>query len=323
MKTVLVLGGSGYLGQFLVQSLTRSCRVGFTHHSTSPPDFGGSEQAFWLDLPTGEGMQQCFDHLGPVDVVINCAAISSPAACEKEEQTARAVNVPTKLLDALDLHRAAHAKEPLLVHLSTDQVYDGSKAYWKESDVCRPVNAYGRTKLEAEQLIQDRWANHIILRSSVIFGPQSPVPVSRVLFLQFIANGLRQGKPTTFFEDEFRCPIYVKDIVRVVTAFVEEPGNLQHRLFNMGGPERLSRLAMAQKTANIWDLDKTCIRSALSASVKREAVSPADISMDSTRLALRLPLVKLTSLDNALLDIEHGVASRQQGVNSSEERLGQ
>ena len=42
-----------------------------------------------LDLPTGEGMQQCFDHLGPVDVVINCAAISSPAACEKEVENAR------------------------------------------------------------------------------------------------------------------------------------------------------------------------------------------------------------------------------------------
>lgn len=78
MKTVLVLGGSGYLGQFLVQSLTKSYRVsllawlrpatcnlyaglnymillgsvqvGFTHHSTSPPDFGGSEQAFWVSF---------------------------------------------------------------------------------------------------------------------------------------------------------------------------------------------------------------------------------------------------------------------------------
>ena len=107
-------------------------------------------------------------------------------------------------------------------------------------------------------VVQDRWANHIILRSSIIFGPQSPVPVSRVLFLQFIATGLRQGKPTTFFEDEFRCPIYVKDIVRVVNAFVERQGDLQHRLFNMGGPERLSRLAIAQKTADIWDLDKSC-----------------------------------------------------------------
>ena len=141
--------------------------------------------------------------------------------------------------------------------------------------------------------------------------------------MQFIANGLRQGKPTTFFEDEFRCPIYVKDIVQIINAFVEQPDNLQFRLFNMGGPERLSRLAMAYKTADCWDLDKSCIISALSASVKREVVSPADISMDSTRLAQQLPAVQWTSLSDAMLDIEYGSASRQQGVNSSKERLGQ
>lgn len=44
-----------------------------------------------LDLPSGEGMQQCFDRLGPVDAVINCAAVSSPAACEQELDTARLV----------------------------------------------------------------------------------------------------------------------------------------------------------------------------------------------------------------------------------------
>lgn len=104
-----------------------------------------------LDLPTGEGMQQCFDRLGPVDAVINCAAISSPAACEQELDTARcvqckspaywpgtkllivpwsisklvvacrALNVPTKLLDALDLHKLMHQRDPLLIQLSTDQ----------------------------------------------------------------------------------------------------------------------------------------------------------------------------------------------------------
>ena len=95
MKTVLVLGGSGYLGQFLVQSLTKSCRVspvsslqqlacvfpkhvlslleflvstqvGFTHHSTSPPDFGGSEQAFWVQPPsTLLDLTQLPDHSCP------------------------------------------------------------------------------------------------------------------------------------------------------------------------------------------------------------------------------------------------------------------
>ena len=57
---------------------------------------------------------------------------------------------------------------------------------------------------------QDRWPHHVILRSSIIYGPQCPAPVSRPLFLQFVENSLRSGKPTSFFEDEYRNPIYVK-----------------------------------------------------------------------------------------------------------------
>ena len=106
-------------------------------------------------------------------------------------------------------------------------------------------------------------------------------------------------------------------------ALIDSQDNLQDRLLNMGGPERLSRLEMAYKTADCWELDRSCIVPALSASVKRGVVSPADISMDSSRLLRQLPSVKLTSLEDALLDIEHGVSSRHNGVNSSKERLGQ
>lgn len=98
--------------------------------------------------------------------------------------------MPHHLLDALQKHADATGVTPLLIHLSTDQVYDGSRANWKETDPCAPVNAYGQTKLEAEQYIQERWPNHVILRSSIIYGPQSPAPVSRALFLQFIEASL-------------------------------------------------------------------------------------------------------------------------------------
>ena len=57
---------------------------------------------------------------------------------------------------------------------------------------------------------QDRWPEHVILRSSIIYGPQCAAPVSRTLFLQFIESSLAAGKPTSFFSDEYRCPVYVK-----------------------------------------------------------------------------------------------------------------
>lgn len=57
---------------------------------------------------------------------------------------------------------------------------------------------------------QERWRNHVILRSSIIYGAQCSTPVSRMLFLQFIVSSLEEGKPTAFFDDEFRSPIYVQ-----------------------------------------------------------------------------------------------------------------
>ena len=58
--------------------------------------------------------------------------------------------------------------------------------------------------------MQERWHNHVILRSSIIYGAQCSTPVSRMLFLQFIVSSLEPGKPTAFFDDEFRSPIYVQ-----------------------------------------------------------------------------------------------------------------
>lgn len=87
------------------------------------------------------------------------------------------------------------------------QVYNGTHAWWLEADAPDPVNAYGRSKLEAEQLLQEQWAGRFVaLRSSLIYGPEPPLaPVGRPLFLQFVRQVLETGKDTTFFVDEFRC----------------------------------------------------------------------------------------------------------------------
>jgi dTDP-4-dehydrorhamnose reductase len=106
------------------------------------------------DLASGKGLYDAVQALHPLDAVINCAAISQPAVCERDVGYAEAVNVPTTLLDALVRSKAETGNEPLLIHISTDQVYDGSKAHWREEGPCEPVNGYGRTKLAGEHVIQ-------------------------------------------------------------------------------------------------------------------------------------------------------------------------
>ena len=89
-----------------------------------------------VDLATGEGLAECLQELGPLAAVVNCAAISQPVACERGFAAAAAINVPSRLLDALEASAAVAeaagggdaqgAAPPLLIHLSTDQVGQGS-----------------------------------------------------------------------------------------------------------------------------------------------------------------------------------------------------
>lgn len=63
-------------------------------------------------------------------------------------------------------------------------VYEGTKSFYNEDDETKPVNVYGRSKLEAEQAIMKSWPNYAILRSSIIYGPEPIVQVQKPLPLQ-------------------------------------------------------------------------------------------------------------------------------------------
>jgi len=200
---------------------------------------------------------------------------------------------------------------------------------WNEGDATAPINAYGRTKLAAEAAVRDRWENHVILRSSIIYGPESPVPVGRPLFLQFVEGQLKEGVATDYFTDEFRSPVYVEDIAQTISMILTRAGLSNHapltmqrdgesgdfvaegavpfgfsRVFNLGGPERLSRYDMARVVARCFDYeneDGLCVPST-SASADRGYLSPPDISMDVTRLVTELK-IKLTTFEEAVRKI--------------------
>jgi dTDP-4-dehydrorhamnose reductase len=263
----LIVGGSGYLGQFVIRAMLDAGyeRVDYTYASNPLPEVCDACTGHVANVASGEGVREAIDAVlrsGGLDVVVNCAAISSPGACEKDPETANATNVPKQLLVALrerfppvtrgDTGEDPAAKKPVFVHLSTDQVYCGETANNLEGHGkhIAPVNAYGRSKLAAEKMVLESWphAQTVVLRSSIITGPQSPFkPVKRPLFLDFVADALRGGNPTTFFEDEFRCPIAAVDLARhILVLAAAEPGT-KRGVFNAGGPERLSRVDMAKK----------------------------------------------------------------------------
>ncbi|XLT72313.1 hypothetical protein HN873_028739, partial [Arachis hypogaea] len=97
-------------------------------------------------------------------------------------------------------------------------VYEGEKPFYKEKDIAIPVHVYGKTKDVAEQFISENYSSYAILRSSIIYEPQTVSPVPKSLPIQWMDGVLAKGEEVQFFHDEFCCPIFIKDLVNIILA---------------------------------------------------------------------------------------------------------
>jgi dTDP-4-dehydrorhamnose reductase len=195
---VLVTGASGYLGQFLLDEIIKNNltvdgrQVALAGAYSTRNSIPEGAQAVYLNLQDASSVEGCVSEFNP-DVVINLAALSSPAACEKSKAEAEALNNPRVLLDSLARINA----DALFIQVSTDQIFDGNNAVYSEQSAALPVNTYGATKLMFEEELRGRWPNHVILRSSLIYGPAPPRACSRKdTFLQVF--GLRFEEHNTY-----------------------------------------------------------------------------------------------------------------------------
>ncbi|MDO8292001.1 MAG: dTDP-4-dehydrorhamnose reductase [Gallionella sp.] len=101
------------------------------------------------------------------DVIVNAAAHTAVDKAESEPELVRAINA----LAPAALAQEAKRCNAWLIHYSTDYVFDGSgEQPWREADATAPLNVYGATKLEGEQLIQQAACRHLIFRTSWVYG---------------------------------------------------------------------------------------------------------------------------------------------------------
>jgi dTDP-4-dehydrorhamnose reductase len=182
---VLVTGCGGQVGAAVARSLAGRAEVLAHDHSA-------------LDLADRGAIAARVREARP-DVIVNAAAYTAVDRAESEEAAARAVNAA----GAGALGEEAARTGALLVHYSTDYVFDGAKpAPYVESDAPHPLNAYGRSKLEGERAIAASGAAHVILRTSWVYGPQGGNFVRTMLRLAATREELRvvddqRGAPTS------------------------------------------------------------------------------------------------------------------------------
>jgi dTDP-4-dehydrorhamnose reductase len=131
------------------------------------------------------------------DVLVNAAAHTAVDKAESEPELAHTLNA----LAPGVLAQAAKALGSLMVHYSTDYVFDGSgRQRWKESDMPAPLNVYGRTKLEGERLVARHCPNHLIFRTSWVYAARGANFAKTMLRLAGERDKL------TVIDDQFGAP---------------------------------------------------------------------------------------------------------------------
>jgi len=254
--SVLLVGGSGYVGQFLTRALLeRGFQVHVSHRPGRKPTVLPPEvRLVELDFTDAESTAAALRSVAP-SAVVNCAAIAGLGACEKDPAAALAANCPRGLVEAAASEGLGPEGARLFVHFSTDIVFAGDPAVLHDEDTAvGPVNAYGRSKAEFDaHLASRRVPTCVVLRPTNIVGPKHPYGSSGggAKFLQWLDARLRTDEQTKLFQDEYRNYVWVEDLVAVAVKLIEEfpAARPQYSLMHCGGPEALNRVQVAEALA--------------------------------------------------------------------------
>ncbi len=154
---ILLFGKSGQVGWELQRSLAPLGEV---------IALGTTSQDYCGDFTDLAGIAETIRAIAP-DVIVNAAAHTAVDKAESEPELARTINALAPAVLAKESARL----NALMIHYSTDYVFDGSgDKPWLESDQTSPLSIYGATKLEGEQLIQASGCRHLIFRTSWVYG---------------------------------------------------------------------------------------------------------------------------------------------------------
>ena len=147
------------------------------------------------------------------DFIINCSAYTAVDKAESESETAFTINE----IGAANLADIAAQQHCTLIHISTDYVFDGAlKRPYTEQDTPAPINIYGLSKWKGELAIRSHCPEHIILRTSAVFGVQGHNIVKTICRLATEKDTIRM------VADQYTCPTAAFDIAAAIFAIITQ-----------------------------------------------------------------------------------------------------
>jgi dTDP-4-dehydrorhamnose reductase len=288
VKTVLITGANGLLGQKLCLRLSSSFKVIATDLQpdslVSVPDLSYET----LDVTDIRNVDFHVRHYKP-SVIINAAAYTDVDGCEIHKDRAWAINVG----GVKNLTKTCQEHQIKLVQLSTDYIFDGENGPYSEDDPPNPAGFYGRTKLESEKVIQESGIDFIIVRTNVLYGFGKKVKKN---FLLWLLEKLSAGEKLEIVTDQFNNPTLADNLAECILEIVQRDLS---GILHIAGAEYLSRYDFAMKAAKKFGYDPALISPVTTESLGQKARRP---SRGGLKVEKAQGLLK-----TKLLDVEEGL----------------
>ena len=280
---LLLLGKGGQVGWELQRSLAPLGEL-------VALDFDSTD--FHADFSRPEQLADTVLKVRP-DVIVNAAAHTAVDKAESEPEFARKLNATSPGVVA----EAAQQIGALMVHYSTDYVFDGSGSTpWKEDDATGPLSVYGQTKLEGEQLVAQHCAKHLIFRTSWVYAARGGNFAKTMLRLA------KERDKLTVIDDQFGAPTGAELLADVtahaIRATLQDPtkAGLYHAI--AGGETTWHGyarfvLGMAQQAGVELKAGPDAVEAVPTSAFPTPAKRPHNSRLDTTKLqttfGLRLP----------------------------------
>jgi dTDP-4-dehydrorhamnose reductase len=287
---ILVTGASGLLGHTFCRHLAGCEQVsGITLNHTL--DLQGVT-GVTADLTDRKATNELIKRMNP-GLVLHCAALTDVDLCERDPKLAERLNVDV----TANVASAAYAAGAAMVHISTDQLWDGSKSFVNESTTLCPINVYGRSKAKAEAVAAEAHPGTLIIRTN-FFGPGRPW---RKSFSDWILGELDAGRNPPMFADVFFTPISIGAFVQAVLDLVAlKTSGIVH----VAGAQRISKYAFGCAIAQAFGYATSRIIKSGLADANLSAVRPHDMSLDVSRTEKLLGR-RLSDIESSIAELRH------------------
>jgi dTDP-4-dehydrorhamnose reductase len=269
MKTILITGSNGLLGQKIINALLKRNDVNIFATSVGENRLLNKKGYVYqqLDITDKAQVESIIKSVHP-DVIINTAAMTNVDLCETKREECWAINVDAvqHMVDAIrDYSPNTH-----FIHLSTDFIFDGMKgSEYVETDVANPLSYYALSKYESEKIVQKSTIKWSIARTIIIYGIADNM--SRSNLVLWAKDALTKGQKINVIDDQFRSPTLAEDLADGCILIADKGAE---GIFHLSGPTTYSIADLVYQVADFWKLDKSTITIIKSDTLNQAAKRP-------------------------------------------------